>query len=288
MIKRTAFFRQIRIESCLFTVTIDYNFFSTTTAQTKIHCHAAYELHFVHTGRLIYRIDSEDVDIEPGHCCIICPNVYHSKTISTDNQGYRLKMTFDEGTAAILSRALPWQNGHCLLAVSPSIFRFLQSIAVEYTSMNWGKDERLHAHLTLMIMELFGNTIRAATANTPVSTPVEDDYATKIDDFFALRYREDVTLSDLAAALFISERQVSRILQSNYGMSFKNKLVEMRINAAKEQLLSSTDSVTQIAQSLGYGNPRYFTRMFRANTGHSPAAFRQRYRRSAGGAPKMD
>ena len=83
-------------------------------------------------------------------------------------------------------------------------------------------------------MELFGNTIRAATANTPVSTPVEDDYATKIDDFFALRYREDVTLSDLAAALFISERQVSRILQSNYGMSFKNKLVEMRINAAKE------------------------------------------------------
>jgi AraC-like DNA-binding protein len=280
MTKRTAFFRQIRIENCLFTVTIDYNFFSTTPTPTKIHCHAAYELHFVQTGHMIYRIDSEDIDIAPGQCCIVCPNVYHSKAIATNNQGYRLKMTLDEGTAAVLSRALPWRNGYCLLSVSPSIFQLLQNIAVEFTSMNWGKDERLHAHLTLMIMELFGNAIRSAIADTPASAPVEDDYATKIDEFFAVRYREDVTLSDLAAALFISERQVSRILQNNYGMSFKSKLMEMRINAAKEQLLTSTDSVTQIAQSLGYSNTRYFTRMFRTNTGYSPSAFRRGYRQS--------
>ena len=279
--KRTAFFRQVRIENCLFTVTIDYNFSASSPAPTRMHNHAAYELYFVRSGRLLYRIGTENVEIRPGQCCVIKPGIYHSKQAAGVHDSYRLKLTMDSATSAALSDALPWTNGLCTQPVGESVFQLLHNIHIEFTGMNWGKDQRLHAYLTLLIMELWGRTL-AASANMPASPPAEDDYPMKIDEFFALHFKEDITCAHLAAALFVSERQVSRILKCNYGMSFKSKLSEIRINAAKELLLATDQSVTQIAQNLGYRNARYFTRMFRANTGRSPSAFRRGYQQPSG------
>lgn len=43
---------------------------------------------------------------------------------------------------------------------------------------------------------------------------------------------------------------------------------------AKDKLLSSTASVSEIAYDLGFEYPQYFSKMFKKNTGMTPAAYR--------------
>jgi AraC-like DNA-binding protein len=52
-------------------------------------------------------------------------------------------------------------------------------------------------------------------------------------------------------------------------------LLEWRIALAAQRLLSSHDSIETIAAELGFGNRFYFSRMFKAQVGLSPAAFRR-------------
>lgn len=281
--KYTIFQRQLRIEGCLFNITIDRNFSTALVpTPTQMHNHANWELHFVREGLLTYRIGGDDVVITPGHVCIIRPNTYHSSDGAGAHTGYRLRLSMDGCSAAALYAALPWSGGFCMLDASERVFRLLERIRGEFTAMSWGKEQRLDACLTLLITDLWGRQLAAGTTCLPKFTPDEDEYGVQIDAFFALHYKEDITLADLAAALFVSPRQASRILSHNYGMTFKNKLAELRVNDARELLAAGTASVTEIAQQLGYGNVRYFTRMFRARTGLSPSEFRRSCKSGAG------
>ena len=47
------------------------------------------------------------------------------------------------------------------------------------------------------------------------------------------------------------------------------------VNKAKNQLLNSNDTVSQIAYSLGFEYPQHFSRVFKAKTGLSPGQFRK-------------
>ncbi|MEO0583287.1 MAG: helix-turn-helix domain-containing protein [Bacteroidota bacterium] len=47
------------------------------------------------------------------------------------------------------------------------------------------------------------------------------------------------------------------------------------IDKAKTRLLSSTDTVSEIAYELGFNYPHYFSRLFKFKTGKTPNEFRQ-------------
>lgn len=49
---------------------------------------------------------------------------------------------------------------------------------------------------------------------------------------------------------------------------------ELKIKLACQQLDSSTDTVRTIAQSLGFDDPYYFSRLFKKVMGIAPSAYR--------------
>ncbi|MEL6135160.1 MAG: helix-turn-helix domain-containing protein [Bacteroidota bacterium] len=46
------------------------------------------------------------------------------------------------------------------------------------------------------------------------------------------------------------------------------------VERAKNMLLRSSQSVSEIAYSLGFNYPHYFTRIFKARTGQTPVEYR--------------
>ena len=52
-------------------------------------------------------------------------------------------------------------------------------------------------------------------------------------------------------------------------------LTSIRINKAKELLESTDCPVSEIGSIIGYENPLYFSRIFKKQTGLSPAAYRK-------------
>ena len=67
---------------------------------------------------------------------------------------------------------------------------------------------------------------------------------------------------------------MSRIIKQELGMGYKEYLIELRMNKAKEMLLDPNVSVADVCAQVGYANPSHFIKLFQKHTGKSPANYR--------------
>ena len=79
----------------------------------------------------------------------------------------------------------------------------------------------------------------------------------------------------LARECHLSPNYLSDLLRKETGRSAKEHINDFLIEKAKHLLLSSTDSISGIAYSLGFNYPHYFGRLFKKKTGNTPQEFRQ-------------
>jgi AraC-like DNA-binding protein len=74
-------------------------------------------------------------------------------------------------------------------------------------------------------------------------------------------------LDQVAKELPISPKRLSRILNQQVGISFRQLLRDMRIEEAKRILTSQQFSVKEVAAQVGFSDSHYFSRSFRESTG---------------------
>lgn len=88
----------------------------------------------------------------------------------------------------------------------------------------------------------------------------------------------DLTLKYISEnILFMNVDYVSKKFLKETGVKFSQYLTAIRIDKAKELLLSgNNDKIQHIAESVGLGNnPQYFSQLFKKTTGMTPSAFIQ-------------
>jgi two-component system response regulator YesN len=83
------------------------------------------------------------------------------------------------------------------------------------------------------------------------------------------------SLEDLAGELNLSVSRASHLVKELFGSSFQELLLNERINRAKNLLLSTGDSVKEIAVRIGLPDEYYFNRIFKKQTGLPPGKFRR-------------
>ncbi len=81
------------------------------------------------------------------------------------------------------------------------------------------------------------------------------------------------TAAELASLCRLSPRQFGRAFRASRGSSISDYLAQARTEAAKRRLFT-TDSLTQIANALGYASQSSFSAAFRRSTGTTPGQFR--------------
>ncbi|HEV2605586.1 MAG TPA: AraC family transcriptional regulator [Microvirga sp.] len=100
----------------------------------------------------------------------------------------------------------------------------------------------------------------------------------RVTEYLADQLTEDVSLEKLAGVAGLSTFHFARAFRQSMGLPPHAYLRRLRVERAKA-LLSSTDlSVGDIAASTGYDTPQAFARMFRAEVGTSPSAYRRERR----------
>lgn len=90
-----------------------------------------------------------------------------------------------------------------------------------------------------------------------------------------LRYRERLSVAELAGLVHLSPGYFQRAFRKAFGTSPIAYQQELRLRAA-QQLLQTTDApVGEIARRVGFGDIYYFSRAFKRALGLSPRAYRQ-------------
>ena len=77
-----------------------------------------------------------------------------------------------------------------------------------------------------------------------------------------------------AEQLHLSPNYLSDMLKKETGKNGTEHIQLHVIDLAKDKLLSSTVSVSEIAYELGFEYPQYFSKLFKKNTGMTPAEYR--------------
>jgi AraC-like DNA-binding protein len=107
------------------------------------------------------------------------------------------------------------------------------------------------------------------------------DYLSKFEAFIKAYFDNNnqlekgiPTVKQCGIEMNMSGHYLSDLLKNETGKSLIEHLHLQLIDRAKNSLLSTNDSVSQIAYSLGFGYPQYFSKLFKSKTGMSPSKYR--------------
>ena len=98
----------------------------------------------------------------------------------------------------------------------------------------------------------------------------------KVADYILSHYTEPVRLQDLSELIGLSQSYLQVIFKEVTGTSPIDYLINVRINRAKEFFKEGIMSVAQIAESVGFNDPFYFSRCFKKLEGMSPSEYCKR------------
>ncbi|WP_285424446.1 AraC family transcriptional regulator [Pseudomonas sp. efr-133-TYG-103a] len=87
-----------------------------------------------------------------------------------------------------------------------------------------------------------------------------------------------MTLTDAAAAAFLSPNYLTHLLRKETGSTFSELVLERRMRLARTQLMNSDKPLSHIADTCGFADEAYFSRRFRKAHGVPPGQFRREHR----------
>ncbi len=105
------------------------------------------------------------------------------------------------------------------------------------------------------------------------------DRLSKLDHLVNVYYMTDLSVARAAELLFISERQLQRITQKEYGMTFAQFLCKTRLAAAKILLADPTLTLEQVATATGFPSRAALTRAMQKAEGVTPSAYQKNLHR---------
>ena len=103
---------------------------------------------------------------------------------------------------------------------------------------------------------------------------VSDQKVKSMMEYIREHYSEKLTVSQIALAAYISERECFRIFRQNLGMTPLEYVKNFRIRQACIMLSDPGLSVSYIGQSCGLGSSSYFGKTFREVMGCTPRDYR--------------
>lgn len=97
-----------------------------------------------------------------------------------------------------------------------------------------------------------------------------------INEFVSRHIDQKFSLSELASGTGYNQDYLYRVVAREFGMSLVQYVNSLRLESAKQYLLNSELSMTDIAWNLGFDTIQSFSKFFSHNAGESPSRFLKR------------
>jgi AraC-like DNA-binding protein len=246
---------------------------------TARHSNTCYELHIILEGTCTLDFDDQTFRLVPGQAVMIAPNVFHAPG-NVSASFCRFSLSFSVDPALKESLQTVDTAGYRFFEPDQQVLAVCRNILLELDASDFLNRELLSALFSqLMILCLRSVRGQSAQSSGQEKPATQEDEIERIDNFFALYPPERQTRQELAEYLHCSQRQLIRKMQTLYGVSFRQKLINSRMDLARYLLRSTDASVNEISTRVGYADNAAFFRAFRQHTGMTPAQYRKEKRK---------
>jgi AraC-like DNA-binding protein len=110
---------------------------------------------------------------------------------------------------------------------------------------------------------------------SPTSDEQRRRQVTTMAAFIAARYRDEVSIKDIARAAQLSPNYAMQLFRRECGLSIWQYLTRLRVSHAQVELLCSDKTVLSIALEAGFGSLARFYAAFQKECGIAPGEYRR-------------
>ncbi|TMU88305.1 response regulator [Bacillus sp. BHET2] len=97
-----------------------------------------------------------------------------------------------------------------------------------------------------------------------------------IEEFLQQHYQEEINLQDIADRFYLSREYISRKFKQDYGATITDYVTTIRMEKAMKLLENSYLKIYEVAYGVGYGNEKYFSKVFKKHIGVTPNEYRHK------------
>lgn len=245
------------------------------------HCHSDFELFYVENGTCRFFIENNMYDIHSGDFMLIPPDVFHYTRYLVGSCKRNVVHFHREDINKNVIELLP-QGENFLSAMriiqTPEAYR--EQINAHLARMINEKkiaDERSEPMLHALLQELLLICSRECHLlhDIPVNIHTTDIQIVLAAQFISNHYMEHIGAADIAAAAGYSPNYLSRKFRKSVGIGIHEYLVFIRLQYAALELITTNDSITEIAFRCGFSDSNYFKDAFKKKYGVTPRAYRK-------------
>lgn len=228
-----------------------------------------YILHVVRKGKGFFCVENRLFHLSAGDVFLIVPDVdiYYEADTADPWKYYWVNFNGAE---------MPLLLSHTALSLATPVVHIDNTDALCRCVLNIyqarGEEAHNEADRIGYLYLLFGELMRSTP--TSVSKAVLP-YLNKALDYIQQHYRCPLHADEIAIQVGLSRSQLYRLFVENLGMSVNRYLTQYRISEACKLLRQSAASVNEIAVSVGFNDPLYFSRVFHDLKHLSPSAYRR-------------
>lgn len=251
---------------------------------SKIHWHDAFEIILVKQGKLRISIQKNWEYIYEGDIAILPSGTLHG---TDSREGFCEFNTFSYTESLIYSPEISIFNmkylsifkrdreGYRILRSGEPGAEGLKSLLLsameEYLSEGFDRELKVRA----AILGIHG-AICSVYLEDGAQAERTSERLAEAELFIESHLSEDISPSDVAAAMHLSYSHLSRLVTSALGYSLGELIARMKMNWA-ERLMTEypAESITAIAMRCGYNSASYFTRTFKKMKGTTPLSYRK-------------
>ena len=214
---------------------------------------------------------------------VIIPPGFNHYTLSNDNKCYVLLFSISpiqnrsDEQFRMISKST---SGKALvMPISSNVDFYIRRLSEAFVSGESYDKEYIEPLLSLAFHDIFksiysGGIVSKEQSEERSKKASHSRYVSLIEAYVQKNYAEKINLSTLAGELYLSTKQVSRIIKKEYDCTFSELINRKRMSAAC-MLLKNTDmKISDIIKQLNYTSENYFYVLFKKYYGVSPRNYR--------------
>lgn len=245
------------------------------------HCHPHCELFYIENGEGSFFIDNNMYELHTGDFLFIPPQVFHY-TRYTRSACKRSNVFFRTGDiagdiAAAMPHGAAFFDGVRIFRVPEAYRAQFETLISRMVREEKIDDARTAPMMRTLLAELLLLCCRECTflEDMPEDIHTTDREIVLAAQFIGQHYMDDISAADIAKAAGYSPNYLSRRFREAAGIGVHEYLMFIRLQRAALELVSTDDSVTEIALRCGFSDGNYFKDAFKKKYGVTPSKYRK-------------
>ena len=245
------------------------------------HCHSFFEIYYVDRGNCRFLVENNIYDLRQGDFLLIPPDVLHyTRYLDGPCKKYGIYFRSDDISPQV-SAAMPGGSSffqETRIFQLPDAHHYQAELLLDrMLTEEKIEDSRTEAMLYLQLQELllFCSRNCSFLQDIPANIRTTDRQIVLAARYISDHYMEPISAADIASAAGFSPNYLSKRFREAAGIGVHEYLMFVRLQHAALDLVSTNDSITEIALRSGFSDSNYFKDAFKKKYGMTPSAYRK-------------